>query len=345
MSNFRKIAVVFFILITIICLSNYQLTIYLGKQFVGQVSIFIKSKSVYRILDQHTLPDSLSEKLRLICEIKHYAVDRLHLEGSQNYELFYDQHSKPLLWLVTGCEKFEMRAFEWRFPVMGNVSYKGYFDQREAHDESDRLKQLGYDAYVREVNAWSTLGYLPDPIFSNFLYRSEGDLAELIIHELTHTTVYLKNQSTFNENLATFVGEEGAKKFLKEKYGLESRQYVSYLQSLNDNRLFVETIIQGSQLLDSLYSSFADSMPNVEKEILKSDLIAKIIDGFDTIQFSDTRYLNYIRSFDEINNAFFINYLTYNKNTKQMHNVYVEKFESDLPRFIEAIKRKFGTNP
>ena len=87
------------------------------------------------------------------------------------------------------------------------------------------LESEGYEVRIRPVGAWSTLGFFNDPILSNMLERSPGALAELIIHEMTHATLYVKDGVDFNENLATFVGEQGALEFLEAQYGARIRSF------------------------------------------------------------------------------------------------------------------------
>ena len=86
-----------------------------------------------------------------------------------------------------------------------------------ADKEMELLKEAGYDVGMRTVGGWSTLGWFKDPILSNMLNRSYGDLANLIIHELVHATIFVKDSVEFNENLASFIGDQGAKLFLKRK--------------------------------------------------------------------------------------------------------------------------------
>jgi predicted aminopeptidase len=61
---------------------------------------------------------------------------------------------------------------------------------------------------IQEVG--QRLGWFTDPILSKMLMRSEGDLANLIIHEMSHATIFVKDSIEFNENLATFIGDRGA---------------------------------------------------------------------------------------------------------------------------------------
>ncbi|MBK7966760.1 MAG: aminopeptidase [Bacteroidetes bacterium] len=114
---------------------------------------------------------------------------------------------------------------------------KAFFVKEKGEAELKELERFGYDVEYRSVSAWSTLGWFEDPILSNMLKRSEGQLAEVIIHELTHTTLYLPGSVDFNENFATFVGEHGAILFLKYKYGTNGTPYTNYLQYQRDGEI------------------------------------------------------------------------------------------------------------
>lgn len=39
---------------------------------------------------------------------------------------------------------------------------------------------------------------------------------------MTHATLYVPGEVDFNENLASFIGEEGAKRFLNAHFGAEA---------------------------------------------------------------------------------------------------------------------------
>ena len=47
-------------------------------------------------------------------------------------------------------------------------------------------------------------------------------LAEVVIHETTHTTIFLRGQVAFNESLATFMGNQGTLNFLARVFGPRS---------------------------------------------------------------------------------------------------------------------------
>ncbi len=56
-----------------------------------------------------------------------------------------------------------MEAYTWWFPIVGRVSYKGYFDSAQADAEARRLEAQGFDTYMRTAAAFSTLYTSPLP--------------------------------------------------------------------------------------------------------------------------------------------------------------------------------------
>jgi len=276
-----------FLICTLILLFNCSSLMYGVEQGYHQLRIVVKAKPVDEFLKDVSYPDSLKYKLRLIGEIRKFAIDSLGLNDTENYQTMYDQKGKPVLWIVTAAPEFEMKQYEWKFPFVGSFPYKGYFKEQKAKDEEKRMKAQGLDTEMGEVEAWSTLGILNDPILSNMLFRTEGNLARVIIHEMTHATIFLKNQGEFNENLASFVGDEGAKLFLKHAFGANSKQIVDYENSISDYEKFCLHLLRGAKLLDSLYKSFPANMPLQEKRSEKKMMIEKIMHDADTIQFSN----------------------------------------------------------
>ena len=103
----------------------------------------------------------------------------MYKRQSDNYTTFYNQRGKPILWVVTASERYKLAPKEWKFPVIGTFPYKGFFDEAKADRQEAELLDAGYDTEINEVSAWSTLGYLKDPILSIMLYRSPGSLASL----------------------------------------------------------------------------------------------------------------------------------------------------------------------
>ncbi|MBC8112674.1 MAG: aminopeptidase [Verrucomicrobia bacterium] len=321
---------------------QYDLVMYGIAQGTGQFKVLYGAKPVEKFLQDPKFPDSLKQKLLLIQEIRKFAIDSLGINPSDNYTTLYDQQGKPLLWIVTACEPYALQAKEWDFPFIGKVSYKGFFDYEKVKNAENELKKQGYDTEIDEIAGWSTLGWFQDPILSSMLKRSEGQLANLIIHELTHGTLFVKSNLNYNENLAEFVGNYGALRFLAQKYGKNSKQYFAYSHRKDDQHKVSEHILRGARKLDSLYKTFPKDLSQAKKDTLKFQMIGKIVIKFDTLSLVNEQYKQRARKRPLPNNAFFIGYLTYRSQQNIFEKEFTEKFNANFPAYLAYLKEKYG---
>lgn len=320
--------------------SQHQLIGYLSEQGWHQFLIIKNAEPLDRFLNDPDFPDEYKQKLKLIGNIREFAVERLGLEDNGVYRTMYDNGDRNLLWLVKAAPPFSVEPYHWHFPIAGSFAYKGYFDKTKAKEEAKRLKAKGYDVWISRVSAWSTLGFLKDPIFSSMLKRKEGDLVELIIHEMTHGTIFLKNDLQFNENLAVFIGENGAMLYLEETYGKDSPELKAYRASLTDSRTFYNHIVKGSERLALLYNSFSE-LPESEKKKEKETLIAAIIAEIGELSFEDSERYSAYKGFTP-NNAWFSGYRTYRADLSEFENDLKMKYNSNLKSYVESLKVLYG---
>jgi len=104
------------------------------------------------------------------------------------------------------------------------------------------------------VEAFSSLGWLPDPVHSPMLEREDGALIEVVIHEMAHNTVYAPGHSAFNETLATFIGRTGARLFF-ESQGEAGREVSEDLhQRYYDQDLFNAWLRELAEDLNAYYA-------------------------------------------------------------------------------------------
>lgn len=341
---FKKILAALLVILLLFGFYYRDLIRYGWMQAKGQATILLNVQDVEDVLQDPSFPDSLKSRIRLIEEIKQFGVDSLGLSPSKNYTTFYNQHNKPLMWVINASERYQIKAHKWTFPIIGTFPYKGYFDSTRAVREEQELIKSGLDTDIGEASAWSTLGYLKDPILSSMLRRREGSLANLILHELTHGTLFVKNNLELNENLASFVGDLGAIRFLTQKYGADSKQLKAYEFSKKYNDAYAQHMLRGIGKLDSLYRTFSYNNPDsTRKDFLKNQVILKILNDADTL-FADRITLKPKSRWTEKNipnNAYFIGYQTYKSKQNQFREEFETKFGRDFKKYLSYLKEKY----
>lgn len=327
------------VLIITFLLAYNQLIIYGLKMGKGQLHIVLNTRPIDDCLNDKQFPDSLKMKLQLIMEIRQYATDSLGLNNSPNYTTVYDQQNKPAIWVLTACEPFAFKAKEWKFPIVGTVPYKGFFRKEEAKIQQVSLLSEGYDTKLGTTSGWSTLGWFNDPILSNMLYQSIGELADLIIHELTHSTIFIKSDVQRNENLASFVGDIGARKFLIHKFGIDSKEYTTFMNDQHDELMYNDYILNSMKQLDVLYRSFNTGTSIDEKKKLKEKTIVDIVLGVSKLSlFNKTKYYKISKRAITSKNAFFMEFVRYDSQRGYFENELCKERNGDIAAFIKHQK-------
>lgn len=183
----------------------------------GQWEILRKAQPIPEITATPETEKETRQRLELVEELRAFAASELGLPADQQFTRYTDLKRRYAVWAVYAAPEFSMEGKTWWYPLVGSLKYRGFFSETLANAEAENLRKDGYDVFVGGVEAYSTLGWFRDPVLNTFLKRSDADLAELIFHELTHKLVYVSGDTDFNEALATSVGEEGARRWLKAR--------------------------------------------------------------------------------------------------------------------------------
>ena len=323
----------FFLFFTFVALSltGCGNLLYISKLGWHQSSIAYHSVPVEEVLEKEGMDLEAKEKIRLIQEVKHYGEEKLGLTRTKSYSKYFEVKG-PVLHVITASEKDCLQLYHWNFPITGKVTYKSFFTREGVLKEKRFLEGRGYDTFVQQAGAYSTLGWLKDPIFSSMLQWDEATLANLILHEMAHTSIYFKGQTDFNEQLATFVGNQGAINFLIEKYGKESKEVVEAIRNQEDDLLFSRWIDQACQQLSNFYSK---EISRDEKIKGRKEIFCSLKGEFRKISFKTDGYKNFEKL--DINNAVLSAYRRYIHRLEKFEVLY-EQLGRDTRKVVEYFK-------
>lgn len=273
--------------------------------------------------------------VRLVEEIRLFARDYLGLSVNREFTRYVTLDRDFLAAVVSASAKDSFQRHYWRFPVVGRLPYKGFFNVEGARRERERLERRDLDVLVRPVDAFSTLGWFNDPLYSFMRYYSPWRLADLMIHELLHATVFIRGQIQFNEELAQFVGKEGSRLFMERRFGLDSEEYRQMLASQADSRNFVGFI---QELIAELEELYASGIGREKILIERERIIGAAKDRF-YIEYDNLFTTDNFRGFLDmpINNAYLDLFRLYHT-PDHFFELLFERSGSDLPAFIAAAK-------
>jgi predicted aminopeptidase len=176
------------------------------------------------IADKETDP-GLRQTLMQVQSIRQFAADRLGMKVGGNYSTYVAIDGRYVTFNLSACPPDRLVPYQWHFPVVGTVPYKGFFHREDAVREERRLRTAGYETYLRGVIAYSTLGWFSDPVLSTMLNDDPYELADVLFHELTHATLFIKGEVAFNESLASFVAEQATLQYISDQEGTESLSF------------------------------------------------------------------------------------------------------------------------
>jgi len=219
----------------------------------GEFCLLASTVPIEDALNDPALTDEQKEKLRLVIDVRDYAAGVIGLNVGGSYRTFANLHGEPLAWNLSASQKDRIEAYNWNLPFVGLIPYLGFFSIDDAYRERDRLVAEGYDTLIYELDAYSTVGILPDPLNSALLDRPAYSLIDTVFHELTHNTIYTGRDAVFDESLATFVGGTASMEYMVERYGPDGETTVAARENSEDSELFNAFLVDLRTELEAVY--------------------------------------------------------------------------------------------
>lgn len=229
---------------------------YLSRGAWEEAKILSRRQPITEIVADRRTPEPDKQKLRVVLAARQYARDSIKLRTKDSFTTFSRVDSDTLVLVLSAAYRDALRPYTWWFPIVGDVPYKGYFDFDAARRAAQDFKKDGFDVYLRPSDAFSTLGWFNDPLLNTSLRRDSIDLANTVIHELTHNTYYAAGQAPFNESFAMFVGARGAAAFFRSRGSDSSAKLLD--ARWEDDKLLAGFWARVIKSLDSAYKAHPD---------------------------------------------------------------------------------------
>jgi predicted aminopeptidase len=295
---------------------------YIPQAAAGQRDLARRARDIDELLADGRVAGRMRRLLSQISVIKGFGESH-GLAATPNYTKYVRVDSPPLVWVVSGSLPLQFKSRVWSFPLVGSFTYLGWFKRPAADVFAAELAKDGLDVDVRSSGAYSTAGFFEDPIVSTMIAPGNlglGELADTLLHEMKHSTIFVKHQSTLNESVAMFVGRGLAAEYLTETLGPDAGEtvaYVTYEHGADERGKKMKVAY------DALEALYASKVPDPEKLAAKQEILTKL---HDEIHFKRV-----------INNATLIQYRTYHSGQDELAQL-LAACDHDWKRFIPTVK-------
>ncbi len=238
----------------------------------GQLDVLARREPIPEVLADPETPAALAERLRLVQDARQFSIAELGMPDNGSYRSYADLERDYVLWSIFAAPELAIDPVNWCYPIVGCVSYRGFFSYETAVREATELSERGFDVYVAGIPAYSTLGRFDDPVLNTMLKWDELQLVSTLFHELAHQVLYVPDDTGFNESFASAVEEFSLERFLAARGSDEAI-------AKHRERLRLRHALSGlmADARNDLGVYFSETLDDDEKRLLKEHRLEQLL--------------------------------------------------------------------
>ena len=290
------------------------------------MEVLSKREPIDEILASPDTPEDLSRKLELVQEARQFSIAELGLPDNKSYRTYADLGRDYVVWNVFAAPEFSLEPQQWCYPIVGCVSYRGYFSEEAARKQAEKLSNKGFDVAVGGVPAYSTLGKFSDPVLNTMMRWDDLHLVSTLFHELAHQVLYIKDDTAFNESFATAVEEIGIERWLATNG--KGHDMPRYRERKELHRTFIDLV---SEVRRDLRDYYNREIGAEEMRRLKAQRLERLSADVSAVLKAAGRADNHWLS-NELNNARLLPMTLYEERVPAFRKLYAD-CDADLECF------------
>ena len=225
----------------------------------------LRSRPVSACMADSSISGKVKNFFGEVASIRTFAFDSLGLVENKNYTRYVPIDSNYLVAVLSVADSASLKPYRWCYPIFGCFPLRAYHNINDARKAGERFAKKGYEICIGKSDGFSTLGIFSDPLYSFMADYPVFSVARFLLHEQTHATAYFHDVQ-FSEELATFIGDEGALEFLKIHYGNDSPEYCDALDFLADQKTWIGLLRSLYMTLDTLYRQPIDRSVKIKRK-------------------------------------------------------------------------------
>ncbi|HEU4800116.1 MAG TPA: aminopeptidase [Gemmatimonadales bacterium] len=306
---------------------------YLARAGLEEIHILQSRESIAAMVADSSTPPELRRSLSLVLDARDFA-DSLGLDAASTYTTYSDIGRDTLLLVLQASPRDCLCPYVWKWPIVGRMPYKGFFDVEAARREAGRLADQGYDIYLRPSGAFSTLGWFEDPLLSTALSADPVELVATVFHEIAHNSLYVKSATPFNESFAQMMGYRSAERFFLSRGDSVAARRAA--DRWHDEQVFGEFYGELTERLQTLYalkldSAGVDSGRVAEGSWARAQLEGPVRDSIRTFRIGPVRD-------QPVNNARLVGAMIYRTNLEQFE-MFFQQHGGDVTRTLHGLQQ------